>query len=114
MHCQCEIVYQNDECFAATVRKLRSIWGLNNAKNKSTVKKLMDTFAETSKSNVKITTRPRPCRSTKNISQIAVRDDVTQTPSSSIRLQIHCADSFDERFVSSCIQGPIDSGTEAR
>lgn len=79
-----KLFYQNGESFAATVRKLRSIWGHNNAPKESTVKRLMDKFAETgSVSDVKTTTRLRPGRSTENVA--AVRDDVAQTPSTSIR-----------------------------
>ncbi|CAH2088163.1 unnamed protein product [Euphydryas editha] len=79
-----KLFYQNGESFAATVRKLRSIWGHNNAPKESTVKRLMDKFAETgSVSDVKTTTRHRPGRSTENVA--AVRDDVAQTPSTSIR-----------------------------
>ena len=32
-----KLFYQNGESFAATVRKLRSIWGYNNAPKESTV-----------------------------------------------------------------------------
>ena len=79
-----KLFYQNGESFAATVRKFRSIWGHNNAPKESTVKRLMDKFAETgSVSDVKTTTRHRPGRSTENVA--AVHDDAAQTPSTSIR-----------------------------
>ena len=53
-----KLFYQHGESFAATVCKLRSIWGHNNAPKESTVKRLMDKFAETgSVSDVKTTTR---------------------------------------------------------
>ena len=72
-----KLFYQNGESFAATVRKLRSIWGHNNAPKESTVKRLMDKFAETgSVSDVKTTTRHRPGRSTENVA--AVRPKMSQ------------------------------------
>lgn len=52
-----KLFYQNDENFVATVHKLRSIRDHKNSLKESTVKRLMDKFAEIgSVSDVRTTT----------------------------------------------------------
>ena len=67
-----KIFYQNSESFAATVRKLLSIWGFHNGPSEATVWKLFKKFSESaSYINVKRLTCVRPGCQT-NISQLFV------------------------------------------
>lgn len=76
--------YKNGECFAETVRKLRAIFGRNNAPNESTVRRLIKKFETKFKlMDEKSTVRRRPCRSLENIA--LVRESVTENPGTSIR-----------------------------
>lgn len=63
--------YKNGECFAETVRKLRAIFGRNNAPNESTVRRLIKKFETKFKlMDEKSTVRRRPCRSLENIALV--------------------------------------------
>ena len=73
-----KIFYQNSESFAATA-KLRSIWCILNGQNEATVRRLIKPFWG-SVINVK---RVRRGRSNENIT--AMRDNVAESPTTSIR-----------------------------
>lgn len=76
--------YKNGESFAETVRRLRAIFGCNNAPNESTVRRLIQKFQTKFKlMDEKTTVRRRPCRSIENIA--AVRESVAENPGTSIR-----------------------------
>lgn len=76
--------YKSGESFAETVRRLRAIFGRNNAPNESTVRRLINKFeTKFTLMDEKTTVRRRPCRSLENIA--AVRESVAENPDTSIR-----------------------------
>ena len=76
--------FKYGECYAETVRKLRKIFGRQNAPNQSTVQRLIKKFEETgSIVDIKSPGRARARRSLENIA--AVRQSVDVSPGKSIR-----------------------------
>lgn len=76
--------YKNGENYAETVRRLRAIFGRNNAPNESTVRRLIKKFeTKFTLLNEKTPVHRRVGRSIENI--VAVRESVAENPGTSIR-----------------------------
>jgi hypothetical protein len=76
--------YKFGECYAETVRKLRGIYGRQNAPNQSTVQRLIKKFEETgSIVDIRSPGRAHARRSLENIA--VVRQSVDVSPGKSIR-----------------------------
>lgn len=76
--------YKYGECYAETVRRLRGIFGRQNAPNMSTVQRLIQKFEGTGSTvNRKVAVRRRTTRSLENIA--VVHESVTENPQTSIR-----------------------------